>query len=101
MPSVTGRFPQTLGEGRLGPWQLVVSPERLEAAGEDPRARDEAVYRLLREQRPVVLVVFPGWYPISLIMLRSSLSPIAEVVNKDNITSGDQRLVAFALDWAR
>ena len=78
-----------------------VALEKLEVAGEDPRARDEAVFELLREQRPDALVVFPEWYPATLMKMRGKLAPIADAVNRENITSGGRRLVAYAVDWAR
>jgi hypothetical protein len=73
--------------------------ERLEYVGEDPRARMQALYDLMLEERPEVLVVFPQWYTPILDALGDRATPIGSTDKRDNITAGGARLVAFQVNW--
>lgn len=73
--------------------------DRLESAGPDPRARLEALYGLLQEERPDALVVFPHWYGPILEAIGGQATEISRREKRDNITAASGRLVAFRVRW--
>jgi hypothetical protein len=75
--------------------------EKLENAGTGRAARQRAFYELIVEERPEVLVVFPGWFGPTIERFGDALERIEAVSKQDNITSGGPRLVAFKVHWDR
>lgn len=73
----------------------------LEGVNDRPSAKEHAYYRLLLEERPEAIVVFPRWFGGTLRRLGSAVEQIDEVNNPLNITSGSSRLLAYRIDWSR
>jgi hypothetical protein len=73
--------------------------DALERAAPGPEGRDEAYVDLLLEERPVALVVFPGWFENVLRRFQPALQLVEMIDNPENITSGGSRLVAARIHW--
>lgn len=83
----------------------IVSPE-VQAALFPLRnaARQErvaALFDLLLELKPPVMVVFPRWYPEIVGALQPITTPLIEIHNADNITAASNQLNAVELHWDR